>query len=87
MSGHVLTDAEWNAIRVMLPKERSGGRGRAWCNNRFTDNVVFRTLANGAPWARPSSELFLNSAIPQSSFPIEESAIPVIRNESPSNVE
>ncbi len=36
MSRHDLTDREWKAIRVYLPKERSGKRGRPWNDHRVT---------------------------------------------------
>lgn len=50
MCRHVLTDVEWNAIRVLLPKERSGQRGRPWADHRLTVSGIFWILATGAPW-------------------------------------
>lgn len=50
MCRHVLTDVEWNAIRFLLPKERSGNRGRPWADHRRTISGIFWILATGAPW-------------------------------------
>jgi len=50
MDRHVLTDAEWNAIRRFFPKERTGKRGRPWCSHRQVVNGVLWVLAVGAPW-------------------------------------
>ena len=50
MSRHVLTDVEWNAIRVLLPKERSGNRGRPWADHRQTISGILWVLSTGAPW-------------------------------------
>ena len=50
MNRHVLTDVEWNAIRVSVPKERSGRRGRPWADHRQTISGIFWILSTGAPW-------------------------------------
>ena len=50
MDRHLLTDEQWNAIRVYLPPERSGDRGRPWCGHRITINGIFWVLATGSPW-------------------------------------
>ena len=47
---HVLTDMEWNAIRVLLPKQRTGQRGRPWTDHRRTISGIFWVLSTGAPW-------------------------------------
>ena len=58
MSRHDVTDEEWNAIRVLLPKQRSGRRGRPWADHRRTISGIFWILATGCPWrdCRKSSE-------------------------------
>jgi len=50
MSRHNLTDQEWIAIRVFLPKERSGRRGRPWISHRQVVNGIFWVLRVGASW-------------------------------------
>lgn len=50
MSRHDLTDSEWNAIRVYLPKQRSGKRGRPWQNHRQVINGILWVLCVGASW-------------------------------------
>ncbi len=51
MSRHNLTDLEWNAIRVLLPKERTGKAGRPWIpHRRVIDGILF-VLRTGIPWA------------------------------------
>lgn len=50
MSRHDLTDREWNAMRVYLPKERTGKRGRPWASHRRTVNGILWVLCVGAPW-------------------------------------
>ena len=50
MSRHDVTDEEWNAIRVLLPKQRSGRRGRPWADHRRTISGIFWILATGCPW-------------------------------------
>lgn len=50
MGRHVLTEVEWKSIRVLLPKERSGRRGRPWSNHRTTVSGIFWILSTGAPW-------------------------------------
>lgn len=50
MSRHDLTDAEWNAIRVYLPKSHGGKRGRPWSDHRKTLNGILWLLCVGAPW-------------------------------------
>lgn len=50
MSRHDVTDKEWNAIRVLLPKERSGRRGRPWTPHRQVINGILWVLHVGAGW-------------------------------------
>ena len=50
MSRHDVTDKEWNAIRVFLPKERSGKRGRPWNPHRRIVNGILWVLHVGAGW-------------------------------------
>jgi len=50
MSRHDLTDREWNAIRPLLPAQRSGKRGRPWANHRKVLNGIVWVLATGSPW-------------------------------------
>lgn len=50
MSRHVVTDREWNAIRVFLPKERTGKPGRPWADHYRTLNGIYWILSTGAPW-------------------------------------
>ena len=50
MSRHDLTDAEWNAIRVFLPKEYTGRPGRPWTNHRQIINGILWVLHVGAAW-------------------------------------
>lgn len=51
MSRHNLTDLEWNAIRVFLPKECTGKAGRPWIpHRRVIDGILF-VLRTGIPWA------------------------------------
>lgn len=50
MSRHGVTDQEWNAIRVFLPRERQGKRGRPWSDHRTVISGIFWVLATGAPW-------------------------------------
>ena len=51
MSRHNLTDREWNAIRVFLPKERTGKAGRPWKPHRQLINGILFVLRTGIPWA------------------------------------
>jgi len=50
MSRHDLTNEEWNAIRVYLPKERSGKQGRPWASHRQMINGILWILKVGAAW-------------------------------------
>jgi transposase len=50
MNRHGVTDVEWNAIRVLLPRQRSGNRGRPWADHRLVISGIFWILATGAPW-------------------------------------
>lgn len=50
MCRHDLTDKEWNAMRVYLPRQRSGHRGRPWADHRRTINGILWVLSVGAPW-------------------------------------
>lgn len=50
MSRHDLTDREWNAIRPLLPAERSGRPGRPWVDHRMVINGILWIVATGAPW-------------------------------------
>ena len=50
MSRHDLTDREWNAIRPLLPAQRSGKPGRPWTDHRKIINGILWVLATGAPW-------------------------------------
>lgn len=46
---HHLTDREWNAIRVFLPRERTGRRGRPWVNHRkLIDGILWLVCVGGA---------------------------------------
>lgn len=56
MIRHVVTDSEWNAIRFLLPKQRTGKRGRPWANHRRTVSGIFWILSTGAPWRDLPSE-------------------------------
>lgn len=47
---HHLTDREWNAIRVFLPKERSGRRGRPWVSHRRLINGILWVVCVGGAW-------------------------------------
>ncbi len=50
MSRHDVTDAEWKAIRRLLPKERTGKPGRPWACHRVVLSGILWILATGAPW-------------------------------------
>lgn len=50
MERHDLTDEQWSAIRVYLPRERTGKRGRPWLPHRTVINGICWILAAGAPW-------------------------------------
>ena len=50
MSRHNLTDEEWNAIRPLLPKERTGEPGRPWRPHREVINGIFFLIRTGIPW-------------------------------------
>ena len=50
MSRHDFTDKEWGAIRVFLPKEQSGLRGRPWISHRQVINGILWVLHGGAGW-------------------------------------
>jgi len=50
MSRHDLTDTEWNAIRIYLPRERSGKAGRPWVSHRKVINGILWVLHVGGAW-------------------------------------
>lgn len=50
MCRHDVTDAEWNAIRVFLPKQRSGKAGRPWVSHRMVINGILWVLHVGGSW-------------------------------------
>ena len=50
MDRHDLTESEWDAIRKLLPKERTGKPGRPWCSHRQVINGILWILAAGALW-------------------------------------
>lgn len=50
MSRHDVTDSEWNAIRVYMPKERTGKPGRPWVSHRQVLNGILWVLRVGAGW-------------------------------------
>lgn len=50
MSRHSLTDREWNAIRVFLPKERPKKAGRPWVPHRQVINGILWVLCTGGSW-------------------------------------
>ena len=47
-----LTEAQWNIIEPILPKDpvRPDGRGRPWSDRRKVLNGVLWILRTGAPW-------------------------------------
>jgi len=50
MCRHDVTDAEWNAIRVFLPRERNGKPGRPWVSHRMVVNGILWVLHVGGSW-------------------------------------
>lgn len=50
MSRHDVTDAEWKSIRVYLPAERNGQRGRPWVSHRRVINGILWVLNVGGSW-------------------------------------
>ena len=50
MSRHDVTDQEWDTIRIHLPTERSGKRGRPWTDHRQVVNGILWVLCAGASW-------------------------------------
>lgn len=50
MSRHNLTDEEWNAIRPLLPRERTGEPGRPWRSHREVVNGIMFLIHTGVPW-------------------------------------
>lgn len=50
MPRHGLTDREFNAIRHLLPKRRSGKPGRPWVDHRKVISGVLWINKTGSPW-------------------------------------
>lgn len=50
MSRHDVTDREWKSIRVYLPAERNGKRGRPWVSHRQVLNGILWVLNVGGSW-------------------------------------
>src|SRR5210317_416696 len=50
MSRHDLTDREFNAIRYLLPSQKTKRRGRPWSSHRTVINGVLWILRTGSPW-------------------------------------
>ena len=50
MSRHDVTDCEWKSIRVFLPSERSGKRGRPWVSHRKVISGILWILNVGGGW-------------------------------------
>ncbi len=50
MPRHRLTDREFNAIRHLLPKQRTGKKGRPWTDHRLAIDGIFWILKTGSPW-------------------------------------
>ncbi|TWT65550.1 IS5 family transposase [Crateriforma conspicua] len=50
MPRHRLTDREFNAIRHLLPKQRTGKKGRPWVDHRSVIDGIFWILKTGSPW-------------------------------------
>ena len=50
MSRYDLTDTDWNAIKDLLPPEKSGKRGRPCKDNRTMVNGMVWVLRSGSPW-------------------------------------
>lgn len=50
MSRHDVTDREWKSIRVFLPAERNGKRGRPWTSHRNVVNGILWVLHVGGSW-------------------------------------
>lgn len=57
MLRHLLTDREFNAIRPLLPKAKTGQPGRPWADHRTTINAILWVLKTGAPWRDVPAEL------------------------------
>lgn len=50
MLRHRLTDREFNAIRHLLPKERTGKKGRPWITHRNIIDGILWICKTGSPW-------------------------------------
>ena len=50
MSRHDLTDREFNAIRYLLPAQKTKRRGRPWSDHRTVINGILWILHTGSPW-------------------------------------
>ena len=50
MNRYDLSDTEWNAIKDLLPPEKSGKRGRPCKDNRTMVNGMVWVLRSGSPW-------------------------------------
>ncbi|MEZ6105874.1 MAG: IS5 family transposase [Pirellulaceae bacterium] len=50
MLRHRLTDREFKAIRHLLPKERTGRRGRPWLSHRDVISGILWIARTGSPW-------------------------------------
>ena len=50
MARYDLTDEEWAALAPLLPRERSGRKGKPYRPHRDVLNGIFWVLRSGAPW-------------------------------------
>ncbi len=50
MPRHDLTEREFNAIRYLLPTQKTKRRGRPWMDHRTAINGIMWILKTGAPW-------------------------------------
>ncbi|MEM6363953.1 MAG: IS5 family transposase [Planctomycetota bacterium] len=50
MPRHRLTDREFNAIHRLLPKQRTGKKGRPWVDHRSVVDGILWILKTGSPW-------------------------------------
>ena len=50
MSRYDLTDTGWNALKDLLPPEKSGKRGRPCKDNRTMEGGMVWVLRSGSPW-------------------------------------
>ncbi|WP_168564979.1 IS5 family transposase [Crateriforma spongiae] len=57
MPRHRLTDREFNAIRYLLPRQRTGKKGRPWVDHGSVIDGIFWILKTGSPW-RDLPEVF-----------------------------